>query len=89
MVPPGYKAIPPEQWAALDEFWQLRRAEILADLQVGLEYNQERPPEEAVAESQVSFPGVTQNRSSLLHAMRQAGYASTESVQDVINNRPV
>jgi hypothetical protein len=87
-VPPGYKAIPSDQWFALDALWQLRRAEILADLQVGLEFDRARPIEEAVAESQISFPGQTQRRASFIHAMRQAGYASNESVKDLMINRP-
>lgn len=87
-VPPGYKAIPDDQWLALDAFWQLRRAEILADLQVGLEFDRARPLEEAVAESQITFPGETQRVASYLHVMRQAGYASNESVKEVMLNRP-
>src|SRR4051812_16295833 len=60
MVPPGQKAVPPDQWRDLDEFWQLRRAEILADLQATLTYPGDRPHEKVVAQSQVSFPGATQ-----------------------------
>jgi hypothetical protein len=90
MVPPGYKAIPPDEWEELDEFWQLRRAEILADLQATSLYTDaERPLEERIAESQVSFVGPTQSRNSLLYAVRQAGYESAESFTDLMHNNPV
>jgi hypothetical protein len=88
-VPPRYKTIPPDQWLALDAFWQLRRSEILADLQVGVEFDRERPPDETVAESQINFPGQSQRRASFIHAARQAGYTSTESVRELMTMRPV
>lgn len=92
MLPgPGrYKAIPPDQWEALDGFWQMRRAEILADLQVFLEYDSNAPPDQTIAESQVNFPGQTQRRASLIHELGVAGYPATaESMSDLIDNRPV
>jgi hypothetical protein len=90
MVPPGYKAIPPDEWEKLDEFWNMRRAEILADLQANQEYtDRDRPVDERVAESQVSFVGQLQSRNGLLYAARRAGYASAESFVDLMNNDPV
>lgn len=90
MMPPGYKPIPPDEWEVLDEFWQLRRAEILADLQANTVYTDaERPPDERIAESQISFPGTTQRRTSLINAMRVEGYESAESFTDLMYNNPV
>lgn len=90
VVPPGYKTIPPDEWAKLDDFWQLRRAEILADLQATTMYTDaERPLGERVAESQTSFIGPTQARSSLINAMRVAGYHSAESFSALMHDNPV
>jgi hypothetical protein len=90
-IPPGYKAIPADQWRELDAFWQLRRAEILADLQAIQAYGQgeERPADEVVNESQTSFLGTVQNRASLLSAMGQAGYPSNDEVSDLIKSKPL
>lgn len=82
-VPPGYKAIPPDQWDELDAFWQLRRAEILADLQATVAYPGSRPPEEVVAQSQTSFPGTTLNRANMIGSLRQAGYVTEEQVESL------
>ena len=89
MVPPGYKAVLPDQWRELDAFWQMRRGEIIADLQATRTYPVDRPHEEVVAQSQDSFPGTTQNRANMLHSMRQAGYDTPEQMADLTNNRPV
>ena len=89
-VPPGQKTILADQWRELDAFWQLRCAEILADLQAIHEYDhQERPPDEIINESQTSFLGTIQNRASMIHSMGQAGYSSEAEVADLIQNRPV
>lgn len=89
-VPPGHKAIPADQWRELDAFWQLRRTEILADLQAIHDYDhQDRPPDEIINESQTSFLGTIQSRASMIHAMGQAGYASEAEVSDLVENRPV
>jgi hypothetical protein len=90
MVPPGSKAIPPDQWSQLDAFWQMRRAEILADLKAGLVYRPLEPPAgETVAQTQASFIGDTQARSSFIHAANQAGYSSSESLTDLLQNHPI
>lgn len=86
--PPGYKTIPDDQWRRLDAFWQMRRAEILADLKATL-FSPDGSGSGEVKESQMIFPGERQFQSSFIHAARQAGYRSAESVGDLLANRPV
>jgi hypothetical protein len=90
MVPPRSQSIPAEQWNDLDRFWQLRRAEILADLQARLAFGAELPSEEEVAESQAWFAGDASRQQNLIHSMRIAGYETTvEQVRDLLDNQPV
>lgn len=88
MAPPGQKAIPPEEWQRLEEFWQLRRAEILADLQAQQEFGPNVPVEERVQETQRSFVGETSARMALIHVLNQAGYGSAEAWSDLMKNDP-
>lgn len=86
--PPGYKTIAEDQWRSLDAFWQMRRAEILADLKATL-FDADGSGSGEVAQSQMTFPGNRQRQSTFIHAARQAGYGSAESLSDLFTNRPV
>ena len=85
-VPPRTKVIPAEQWAALDKFWQMRRAEILADVQVWIEHDGHPPPEAVIPESQTSFMSPKQRELSLIYEMRLAGYPTAENLVDLMRN---
>jgi hypothetical protein len=88
VLPPGSKAISNDQWDELDSFWQMRRAEILADLQVQTQHPDGQPPGELVAQSQSSFVGTAQARSSLIHTLGRAGYRSAEDMSSLMHDRP-
>jgi len=89
MMPPGQKAISADQWRDLDAFWQLRRAEILADLQAWVEYGSDRPADQAVNESQTSFMGEAMRTNNLLYTARRAGYDTAESVSELLAHNRV
>ena len=90
MFPPGSKAISVDEWRLLDAYWNLRRAEILADVQALQQYPSQRPLDEQVAESQSNFPSQTMRVSSLINTVRVAGYGTDgPAMNDLMKNKPV
>ena len=62
--------IPDDQWETLDAFWQLRRAEILADIQVMKEFAGNPPMPEHILQSQTTLGSEKHREMKLLHSSR-------------------
>ncbi len=83
------KPIPDDQWETLDAFWQLRRAEILADIQVMKEFASNPPMPEHILQSQTTLGSEKHREMKLLHSLTIAGYDSADAINSLVRTDPV